>query len=201
MDGNFSVDGLYDEGLIDIKYKDQFSKKELSSDVKSAYNRLSKYFEEKIDLPPYLGDVSVEVAPLDTYLLIDQDEDVISVSKVFGSLDPRTGKLKIDPVVLDKASPQKKFLEQYGIKIPTKEEIIMHELVHGVQRSLGIIDRAYSKLGERQGRIFLEGAAQYITNQILGKESKESDIYRDGVRHYRQNVKSKDSEREAFLSP
>jgi len=198
MGGTFSVDGLYDEGLIDIKYKDQFSKQELSSDVKSAYNRLSKYFEEKIGLPAYLGDVSVEVAPLDTYLLIDQDDGLVSISKVFGSLDPRTGKLKIDPVVLDKASPQKKFLEQYGIKIPTKEEIIIHELTHGLQRRLGIIDHAYSKLGEEDARIFLEGAAQYITNQILGKES---DIYRDGVSQYRQKVKLKDSEREAFLSP
>ncbi len=195
MGSNFLVDGLYDE-LMDIEFSDKESGRRLDPHIKPAKNRLGRYFREELGLPPYTGGVSFEVAPLDAYFVFDRDAGRTYIFKVFGSYDPKTRKITIDPVVLDKESPQRRELEKHGLNVPGAQEVITHELVHATQYGLGVMCDAYSKFGPKSARDYLEGAAQDTTNRILGIES---DLYRTEAKRHR--TRSGGRSREAFLIP
>ncbi len=181
--------------VVELKYVDRESREKLRPYAEPALSRLREHLDKELGLPFYTSDTSMEVSSLPTYVLAG--EGGVKIFKVFGRYDTRTGRITIDPVVVEKDSGLRKLLEEHGLEIPSANEVITHEMVHAAQDGLGIIDDAYANLGHQDAREFIEGSAQNTTNTITGEESH---VYRESAKAHRERARAR-GYRRAFLNP
>lgn len=158
-----------------------------------AADRVVGYLTGLLGKPPYLGDLKVRIARLPAYVYQTAEGGVEHVSKVFGLYDPNKGEAIIDPVLYaDRDDPERNFLENAGIEIPTAERVAAEEITHHVQSGQGIIDRLVERYG-REARGYIEGAAASISDRLFG----ETPIY-DGWKRRFRDFASRFGEKAAF---
>jgi len=121
---------------------------------------LKAYMKEALGYTPSFTDVDVEIAKLPTYV----DEGNRLVGKVHGMYDPETQKMYLDPALFKEFDdPEREVLKKYDLE-GKPEEIMVHELVHHVQRNLGSLNT--------HPRGYIEGVATKVTEDITRKRQR-----------------------------
>lgn len=121
---------------------------------------LKGYLEKHLSYVPSFREIGIEVVKLPTFYALT-GEGIAPVAKIWGAYEPDSQKMYLDPAIFEELEdPERKALEKYGLK-GKAEDILVHELVHHVQRSLGSI--------YVQPRDFVEGVATKVTEDITGR--------------------------------
>ncbi len=90
---------------------------------------------------------------------------LVPLGKVFGAYDPKTMTLYIDRAVAYATNPIRKLLQKYGMMMDPVE-VVAHEVGHGIQKAMGI-------LNVYKSREMIEGLNQYMTESRFSRFARK----------------------------
>lgn len=181
-------------------YSHKFVPARLRKYITEASENIGNYFKNLMGVVPSFKDVTFNVRHLPTkfmevYKVYENgyiEKSSVPVGKIFGTYNPETNEIEIDPSLVD--SKLKKYYEDFGFDVPSPERVVTEEMVHHVQNKTGSLARAIRKYGEK-ARDYIEGSASTIADRIAG----ETRIYPHEKEFYRK-IEKAIGEGSAFLA-
>ncbi len=170
MRASYMPEGLYDN-------KPVIRDTRLNSYVNGVIGSINNLIGGMYGIVPYYRDaeISVKRQPKFYRFFVDKGRLIAKkVGEVFGSYNPSSDKIEIDPDVVEGKAPV------------SLRRVLGEELIHYAQKTLGVLKRYNEKFGER-ARDFVEGSAATWADREFGETGvypREKKLYED----YERNV-------------